>query len=193
MLNLLNLNSVMSRTVPFFLLTAFSPSIQGGNPAAVVFLDLNVPADTLAEIARNLNQPITAFLSPTPLRPTSDKVVDFNVRWFTPVCEAPLCGHGTLAAARAIFERPDLVTDSVEVVQLHTLTSGVVKARKVEGGFFEIQLPAGNQAEVSPDEKVKFMEMLSNAFGREVAVNYIGKGSDSFDHCTTLRPWMGYC
>eukprot|EP00887_Chlorella_sp_A99_P000833 scaffold5.g833.t1 len=28
----------------------------------------------------------------------------FRLRWFTPACEVPLCGHATLAAAAALFE-----------------------------------------------------------------------------------------
>jgi predicted PhzF superfamily epimerase YddE/YHI9 len=87
----------MSNTVAFTLLTAFSLSVHGGNPAAVVFLDLNLPTGTLAGIARNLNQPITTFLSPTPLLSKNDTVAAFGVRWFLPSSlEASICGHGTL-------------------------------------------------------------------------------------------------
>ena len=38
-------------------------------------------------------------------------------------------------------------------------------ARKVKGGFIEIQLPAGSVEGASPNEKAKFLEMLARAFG----------------------------
>lgn len=28
---------------------------------------------------------------------------EFELRWFSPKCEVPLCGHGTLATAYVIF------------------------------------------------------------------------------------------
>jgi len=92
----------MTSVAPFTLLTAFSSSIHGGNPAAIVFLDLNLPTATFAGIARNLNQPMTAFLSATPLPSENEKVAAFGVRWFTPSgWESPVCGHASLAAAQA--------------------------------------------------------------------------------------------
>jgi len=55
-----------------------------GNPAAVVFLDLNLPIDTLAGIVCNFNQRITTLLSQTPLPSSNDTAAAFGVRWFTP-------------------------------------------------------------------------------------------------------------
>jgi PhzF family phenazine biosynthesis protein len=174
----------MSNVVPFALLTAFSSSVHGGNPAAVVFLDLNLPTDTLGRIARNLNQPITTFLFPTTLPSNNDTVAAFGVRWFFPSSkEIPLCGHGTLAAAKAAFERSDLVPGGVDIIELHTSTRGIVTARKIEGGLLEIQLPAASVEEVSPDDKIKYSAMLDKAFRRTVAVNYIGKGRKGFEYC----------
>jgi predicted PhzF superfamily epimerase YddE/YHI9 len=181
----------MTSPIPFTLLTAFSSSIHGGNPAAVVFLDLNLPTATFAGIARNLNQPMTAFLSATPLPSGNEKVAAFGVRWFTSFdWESPICGHASLAAARAVFDRSDLVSEKVEIIELHTLTHGIVTARKAEGGFIEIQLPAGDLEEVSPSEKVKLSEVLAKAFGRTVAINYIGKGGKGFEHCKMLNEYM---
>ena len=173
----------MSTTVPFTLLTAFSSSVHKGNPAAVVFLDLNLATDTLAGIARNLNQPITTFLSSAPLPSKNEAVAAFGVRWFTPSgLEVPLCGHGTLAAAEAVFGRSDLVSE-VDIVELQTLTRGIMTARKVGGRFIEIQLPATTVEEVSLDDKVKLSETFAKAFGRTVAINYIGKGGKGFEYC----------
>lgn len=173
---------------PFNLLTAFSSSIHGGNPAAVVFLDLNLEADTLAGIAHNFNQPITTFVSPVPLPSKNATVAAFGIRWFTSSkVEPPICGHGTLAAAKAVFDRPDLVSERVDTIEFHNPKGGIMAARKVEGGFIEIKLPATTVEEVSPNEKTKLSEMLARAFGRTLAINYVGKGVKTFRHCKILN------
>ena len=175
----------MTSIASFTLLTAFSSSIHEGNPAAVVFLDdLNLPTATFAGIARNLNQPMTAFLSVRPFPSGNEKTAAFGVRWFTPTgWESPVCGHASLAAAQAVFERSDLVSEKVEAIELHTLTHGIVTARKAEGGFIEIQLTAGDVEEVSQSEKDKLSEVLAKAFGRAVVIEYVGKGGKGFEHC----------
>ena len=101
--------------VPFLLVSAFTSNRDSGNPAAVVFLPsagTSYPTEWLQAISKNLNQPITAFLSPLPELATAVTgtavQADFAIRWFTIEAETPLCGHGTLAAAQAIFTAPDL-------------------------------------------------------------------------------------
>jgi PhzF family phenazine biosynthesis protein len=176
----------MTSVAPFTLLTAFSSSIHGGNPAAVVFLldDPDLPIATFAGIARNLNQPMTAFLSARSFPSGDEKVAAFGVRYFTSTgWESPMCGHASLAAAQAVFERADLVSEKVEVIELHTLTHGIVTARKAEGGFIEIHLAAGDVEEVSQSEKDKLSEVLAKAFGRMVVIEYAGKGGKGFEHC----------
>ena len=38
---------------------------------------------------------------------------DYELRWFTPAVEVPLCGHATLAAAWVLFNRLGLEGDKV--------------------------------------------------------------------------------
>ncbi|KAF9469672.1 hypothetical protein BDZ94DRAFT_1151766 [Collybia nuda] len=179
----------MSTKAPFTLLTAFSNQFQGGNPAVVAFLDINLPTTTLHTIARTLGQPIASFVSSTPLPSKDEKTVAFGIRWFTTSdFEVPLCGHGTIAAAKAVFERSDLVTDAVDTIEFHTLTYGIMTARKVEGGLFEIKLPSGRQVEITGDERAGIHERVVRMFGKEdLAINYIGKGVDNFDHCLLIE------
>ncbi|KAF8079024.1 hypothetical protein FPV67DRAFT_1648599 [Lyophyllum atratum] len=102
---------------------------------------LTLPTKTLMNIAENLNQPITAFLSASPIPSNDPKIVAFNVRWFTSTRqEIALCGHGTLAAAKGVFDRDDVAED-IEAIEFHTLTRGVMTARRRQGGFIEIELP----------------------------------------------------
>ncbi|KAG6829109.1 hypothetical protein H0H92_005651 [Tricholoma furcatifolium] len=169
---------------PFVLLTAFSNTPNGGNPAAVVFTDLTQPEDVFKNTAQNLNQPITAFVSSAPLSLSTcnPKSVAFSVRWYTPSRdETPLCGHGTLAAAKAIFERSDVAPD-VEVVELHTHARGVVKAIKREGGSLEIQLPALKSQQVFGEEFIRLSKVLNETSGRELAIEHIATGGKGFEH-----------
>lgn len=79
---------------PAVLVEAFSQTACGGNGAAVVCLDRALADSVLQAIAGSLNQSETAFLLPTSR--------GWLLRWFTPSCEVPLCGHATLAATLAL-------------------------------------------------------------------------------------------
>jgi len=109
--------TITVNTAPFLLLTAFTSDPNCGNPAAVVFLpasclpcpNATYPTETLQAIAKNLNQPVTAFISPLSESDVAGDIkADFAIRWFTTDVEIALCGHGLLAAAKAIFAAPDL-------------------------------------------------------------------------------------
>ncbi len=76
---------------------AFSAQRFGGNPAAVVSLARWLPDATLRAIAGENNLSETAYL----VREGSD----YQIRWFTPTEEVPLCGHATLASAWVVFHR----------------------------------------------------------------------------------------
>ncbi|KAF8079025.1 hypothetical protein FPV67DRAFT_92367 [Lyophyllum atratum] len=173
----------MPRTATFFLLTAFTTSANGGNPAAIVFTDMDLPLDTFKTIAQNLNQPITMFLSSSPLPSKTKNAVAFDVRWFTAHRqELPLCGHGTLAAAKVIFENKAFVNDDTEIIEFYTPEHGVTTARRREGGLYEIQLPSTTVVELSAEERVRITKLLTRTFGREVGVNFLGTGGKGFEH-----------
>ncbi|KAJ7146302.1 hypothetical protein C8R44DRAFT_598846 [Mycena epipterygia] len=169
----------MTRTFPFYLVAAFSTGPFQGNPAAVVFIDDELETETLMKISHNFNQPITSVVGPQ-IPSADDKVAAFNIRWFAAVQEIALCGHGTMAAARAIFER-GLIKDSVEVIEFHTLTAGVMRAYKIGGSCIEIRLPSTTVSEVSPEESLKITAALTKVFGREVSIKYIGAGGKGFE------------
>ena len=79
---------------PFLVVDAFTSQPFHGNPAAVVPLD-RWPSDVwLQNVAMEMNHAETAFLVPA--------VSGHHLRWFTPAVEVDLCGHATLAAAKAL-------------------------------------------------------------------------------------------
>ena len=84
----------MNTALPALLVEAFAAGPCSGNGAAVVLLDQPLGDGWLQGIARSLNQSETAFLL--------QQQGQWCLRWFTPTCEVPLCGHGTLAALLAL-------------------------------------------------------------------------------------------
>jgi PhzF family phenazine biosynthesis protein len=83
--------------LPLFQLDAFTTRRFAGNPAAVVPMAAFLADDVLQAIAAENNLSETAFV----VRDGDD----YRLRWFTPLVEVPLCGHGTLAAAAVVMER----------------------------------------------------------------------------------------
>jgi PhzF family phenazine biosynthesis protein len=95
----------VSPSLRALLITAFAEAPLQGNGAAVVQLEEPAAADWMQAVARVLRQSETAFLLPMHcLDPTGSAASagDWALRWFTPRCEVPLCGHATLAATLAL-------------------------------------------------------------------------------------------
>lgn len=80
----------------YFLIDAFTDRAFTGNPAAVCFPETQLPDEVMAGVAREMNLSETAFVV--------SEGPDWHLRWFTPAIEIKLCGHATLATARALRE-----------------------------------------------------------------------------------------
>lgn len=91
-----NSEEKMQNTDPVFLVNSFADGYFGGNPAAVVILDEYPENSRMLALAREFGWSETAFLKR--LGPGH-----YHIRWFTPEVEVPLCGHATLASAKALF------------------------------------------------------------------------------------------
>jgi len=81
-----------------YLVNSFSENIAEGNPAGVILLNSELPNEQLIKIAADIGKSETAFIRE--VKPNT-----YNIRWFSPKKEMPLCGHATLAAARVIFSK----------------------------------------------------------------------------------------
>jgi predicted PhzF superfamily epimerase YddE/YHI9 len=92
-----------------FIVAAFTGTPFRGNPAGVCLLDDNVclSASALQDIARELNQPETAFL-----QRTGDQ--NWRIRWFSPTTEVALCGHATLATAHVLWRELRVKADTID-------------------------------------------------------------------------------
>ena len=81
--------------IPIYYLDAFTEELFSGNPAAVIFSDIE-DSKLMQQIATENNLSETAFIN------NSDN--KYSIRWFAPSCEIDLCGHATLASAYVYFQ-----------------------------------------------------------------------------------------
>jgi len=179
---LIETSNMPSKKAPFYIIAAFTSSPFGGNPAAVVFLDPEPSLQTLdSKIARNFNQPVTTFVSKTSLPSDDDKIEVREARFFVfNGKELPICGHGTLAAGKALFGMPEIAERGVDTIHFKTPRGDTLKAVKLDGGFIELQIPAAVPGSVSNEEKAKLKTFVDRAFGREVAIKDIKNGGSTY-------------
>lgn len=85
----------MTNPDPVFFVNAFTDAWYKGNTAAVVFLDEYPDPSRMLALAKEFGWSETAFVKR--LAPAR-----YHIRWFTPEVEVPLCGHATLASAKAL-------------------------------------------------------------------------------------------
>ena len=81
--------------VPIYYVDAFTDQLFSGNPAAVIFSQLN-DEKLMQKIAAENNLSETAFIR--------EENNEYHIRWFAPLCEIDLCGHATLASAFIFFK-----------------------------------------------------------------------------------------
>ncbi|MDO1559588.1 PhzF family phenazine biosynthesis protein [Brevundimonas sp. 2R-24] len=119
---------------------AFTSQPFRGNPACVVEPFEAWPDEAwMQALAMENNQAETAFL----LR--SDKPGRYGLRWFTPLREAPLCGHATLAAAHALWAE---MGETSDMLSFQTL-SGELRVRR-SGDGYEMDFPADPPRRIEP-------------------------------------------
>lgn len=132
---------------------AFTEQPFGGNPAAVVPLQSWLDDVLLQNVARENNLSETAFF----IR-SDDAPNRWELRWFTPMTEVPLCGHATLASAAIIRDR---FVDVAWPIVFET-ASGRLEVVQ-EGDALVLDLPA------NPPRPAPTPDGLSDALGCSIA------------------------
>lgn len=115
---------------PLLHVDAFADAPFRGNPAAVCLLDGARSTDWMQALAAELNLPATVFVE--------GARGEFGLRWFSPAAELALCGHGTLAAAHALWETSRL---SPEAPARFATRSGGLSAVSRDG-WIALDMPA---------------------------------------------------
>ena len=143
-------------TIPFFQVDAFADRPLTGNPAAVMPLTEWLPDEVLLAIAGENNLSETAFTVP------SERTdADYDLRWFTPTTEVPLCGHATFAAGHILIHG--------ETVRFST-QSGILTVSRA-GDMLRMSLPA---YQVRPGHFPGLLEAL----GIDSAEIIVGEGAE---------------
>jgi predicted PhzF superfamily epimerase YddE/YHI9 len=122
----------------YFVVDAFTNRPFAGNPAAIVPLDSWREDGWLQNVAMEMNLSETSYLVPNSK--------GFDLRWFTPKIEVDLCGHATLAAAKALAHMGRLI-DGSEVA--FSTRSGVLRAFR-KGHVFQLDFPIKPQEKTEP-------------------------------------------
>jgi len=129
--------------IPFTQIDAFASKPFEGNQACVMPLDEYLPGDVLQKIAAENNVAETAFIVP-------DGEARWQLRWFTPAVEVPLCGHATLASAHYLFEHGGF---DGQQITFQTRQSGELYVSRLDDGRLEMDFPAPavEQIEITDD------------------------------------------
>lgn len=122
---------------------AFADAPFKGNQACVMPLEAGfLPDETLLAIAAENNVAETAYI-------VADGPGAWQLRWFTPAVEVPLCGHATLAAAHVLFAEEGF---DGEAITFRTRQAGELVVRRAATGY-EMDFPAPKvfETEASPE------------------------------------------
>lgn len=137
--------------LPYYTVDAFTSDAFRGNPAAVMILDEYLDDDLLQAIAREHNLSETAFL-------VKHDEAAFELRWFTPAIEVPLCGHATLASAHILFNEHDSDADEITFI---TRQSGDLFVKRSGHDQLEMDFPVGQNI-----SEIPCPEGLARALGK---------------------------
>ena len=144
---------------PIYYIDAFTDKLFSGNPAAVVFSDIN-DAQLMQNIAAENNLSETAFI-----REEDGK---YFIRWFAPSCEIDLCGHATIASAFVFFK---YINPEASTFEVYSTKHGILKVSR-EDEFLFLDFP---KDEITLCENNDFLNEIINFKPIEVY-----KGRDDF-------------
>ena len=135
-----------------YFVDAFTSEIFSGNPAAVIFSDIDDEV-LMQKIAAENNLSETAFVD----------LSNNNIRWFSPACEVNLCGHATLASAFIYFNYFDTTNESI----VFNSASGELKVYKKDD-YLELDFTKDTF------KQVDMIEMVESATGAKPLETYLG-------------------
>lgn len=144
----------MNAPLQSVLIQAFAELPFQGNGAAVVLLDRDADPGWMQSVAASFKQSETAFLLRwADQQPDQTSAPPWALRWFTPTCEVPLCGHATLAAGLALAHWGELVPGEFTLLQTR---SGplAVSVHGAGPSTVELELPRSALELCSPPQQL---------------------------------------
>lgn len=134
------------KTLNIYQVDVFTDKCYKGNPAAVCILEEKIEEEQMKLIAAEINLSETAFVLPID---KESRV--YSLRWFTPEVEVPLCGHGTIGAAKVLF---DILRTGSERILFET-KSGILIAKKYKDGI-GIDMPLDDYEDIDLSKDLLF-------------------------------------
>lgn len=122
---------------------AFTNQMFRGNPAAVCVLQTPQNEQWMQAVAQEMNLSETAFLI--------KQEQDYNLRWFTPTTEVPLCGHATLSSAHVLWTEGYASTG--QTINFQT-KSGLLTAQ-YQDNWISLDFPANRSQDIPPITKLQ--------------------------------------
>ena len=125
-------------------------------------------------------------------------MVSFEIQHFVANYEVDLCGHGTIAASKVVFDSvtnspgfgqgsqfPAFCSPETHTLEFTTTEGVVISSRQVvfeDEEWFEIVLPAGKARDATHEEEGRILAAFARAMGKEPRIKYLGVGEPPFQH-----------
>jgi PhzF family phenazine biosynthesis protein len=135
-----------------YFVDSFTKEKFKGNPAAVCLPDIELEVETMQKIATEIGFSETAFI-----KQISNNT--YNIRFFTPKIEIPLCGHATLASSKIIFDTTSF--DSIKFINCNNVELFIEKVNNK----IKMQFP------VYDTEEIEVPKQMLDALGISEIVN----------------------
>ncbi|MBX2844044.1 MAG: PhzF family phenazine biosynthesis protein [Flammeovirgaceae bacterium] len=163
---------------------AFTNQPFKGNPAGVCILEEPMEENLMQFIAAEMNLSETAFFYPI-LNDSAYPQDFYNLRFFTPTVEIPLCGHATLATSKLLFH-----LNKVESGEIKFKTQkGILTIGEAEGKI-EMDFPQDELIDCTPSEELLkvlgLKKVADSKFG--VNTNFLLLRVDEVDSVKKLKP-----
>jgi len=130
-------------------IAAFSDGDKGGNPAGIWIGDNLPPAPKMQTMAADVGFSETAFAAP--------EGGAWRVRYFSPLCEVPFCGHATIALGAALALR---YGDQTFQLRLNRANISVAGRRDGHTIAASLQSPPTWSAPIEPLLRANLLQLL---------------------------------
>ena len=121
-----------------YIVNAFADAPGRGNRAGVVLSREHPAEEVMQVLACDIGASETAFVAP--------EAQSWNIRWFSPLKEMPLCGHATLAASRVLFGK-----EPWSDLLVFRYAGGILQARRHSDDSIGMDFPLDEYLKCPPD------------------------------------------
>eukprot|EP00095_Tigriopus_kingsejongensis_P011804 snap_masked-scaffold71_size417697-processed-gene-2.6 protein:Tk11804 transcript:snap_masked-scaffold71_size417697-processed-gene-2.6-mRNA-1 annotation:"hypothetical protein LOTGIDRAFT_111801" len=144
---------------------------SSGNPTAVCPLLVDLSEDIKQKIGTEMNRSGTGFIIPQGVSNASNECFAtcslFTIQWFSPTMEVPVCGHGTLAAAKVLMDKYGNDNSSIT---FQTRTCGDLIVSQRENGKICLSLPNSPPDVSISDSDVGMHQLIQACIGNRIWV-----------------------